>query len=119
MGEVDAALKPSNVAFQCVQALKERAKVIHQAPAFAPMERDSAGFERNPDASASQRPFGANVGLPFPFRGCREMEKDRKSTRLNSSHDQISYAVFCLKKKKKNVPFPYPQPYRILPCHAH
>src|SRR5206468_11288928 len=30
----------------------------------------------------------------------RERE-DRKSTRLNSSHDQISYAVFCLKKKKK------------------
>src|SRR2546421_10199721 len=29
------------------------------------------------------------------------LERDRKSTRLNSSHDQISYAVFCLKKKKK------------------
>src|SRR2546428_7316899 len=29
--------------------------------------------------------------------------KDRKSTRLNSSHDQISYAVFCLKKKKQHV----------------
>src|SRR5256886_12651868 len=29
---------------------------------------------------------------------------DRKSTRLNSSHSQISYAVFCLKKKKKNAP---------------
>src|SRR5206468_6349040 len=28
--------------------------------------------------------------------------QDRKSTRLNSSHDQISYAVFCLKKKKQN-----------------
>src|SRR2546428_7598838 len=28
---------------------------------------------------------------------------DRKSTRLNSSHDQISYAVFCLKKKKKTA----------------
>src|SRR3982750_5004466 len=27
--------------------------------------------------------------------------RDRKSTRLNSSHDQISYAVFCLKKKKR------------------
>src|SRR5206468_9620794 len=27
-------------------------------------------------------------------------KRDRKSTRLNSSHDQISYAVFCLKKKK-------------------
>src|SRR2546429_936346 len=30
-------------------------------------------------------------------------EEDRKSTRLNSSHGYISYAVFCLKKKKKNV----------------
>src|SRR2546430_9096490 len=30
-----------------------------------------------------------------------EKHKDRKSTRLNSSHSQISYAVFCLKKKKK------------------
>src|SRR5256712_11934125 len=30
-----------------------------------------------------------------------ESRTDRKSTRLNSSHDQISYAVFCLKKKKK------------------
>src|SRR2546422_3576367 len=29
-------------------------------------------------------------------------ERDRKSTRLNSSHGYISYAVFCLKKKKKN-----------------
>src|SRR5438132_9994087 len=29
--------------------------------------------------------------------------EDRKSTRLNSSHTVISYAVFCLKKKKKNV----------------
>src|SRR3712207_7287914 len=30
-------------------------------------------------------------------------EGDRKSTRLNSSHANISYAVFCLKKKKKNI----------------
>src|SRR2546422_6276815 len=33
-----------------------------------------------------------------PFR---EIQRDRKSTRLNSSHGYISYAVFCLKKKKK------------------
>src|SRR3989449_11671834 len=32
----------------------------------------------------------------------RDAGKDRKSTRLNSSHGYISYAVFCLKKKKKN-----------------
>src|SRR2546430_8039933 len=31
----------------------------------------------------------------------RSANRDRKSTRLNSSHSQISYAVFCLKKKKK------------------
>src|SRR2546422_3429460 len=32
----------------------------------------------------------------------RDAGEDRKSTRLNSSHGYISYAVFCLKKKKKN-----------------
>src|SRR2546429_6427258 len=32
------------------------------------------------------------------------LQRDRKSTRLNSSHGYISYAVFCLKKKKKNTP---------------
>src|SRR5206468_12761216 len=35
-------------------------------------------------------------------RGPRQASRDRKSTRLNSSHDQISYAVFCLKKKKQH-----------------
>src|SRR2546430_4139168 len=39
----------------------------------------------------------AEVRDQFPRTGC----PDRKSTRLNSSHSQISYAVFCLKKKKK------------------
>src|SRR5438270_3761865 len=38
------------------------------------------------------RPFGPSF-----------TSKDRKSTRLNSSHSQISYAVFCLKKKKKQT----------------
>src|SRR2546430_3082624 len=44
-----------------------------------------------------------------PAQGCSPDAKDRvrcqdrKSTRLNSSHSQISYAVFCLKKKKKKV----------------
>src|SRR3989475_7199932 len=35
------------------------------------------------------------------LRAARHPDLDRKSTRLNSSHSQISYAVFCLKKKKK------------------
>src|SRR2546430_9172173 len=37
----------------------------------------------------------------FKGTGNAELRLDRKSTRLNSSHSQISYAVFCLKKKKK------------------
>src|SRR5207245_8282586 len=36
------------------------------------------------------------------FRGGDDETLDRKSTRLNSSHGSISYAVFCLKKKKKD-----------------
>src|SRR5688572_31223488 len=36
--------------------------------------------------------------------GGDDRRQDRKSTRLNSSHSQISYAVFCLKKKKKKKP---------------
>src|SRR5690606_20531477 len=42
----------------------------------------------------------ANIGGNNGLRGYRT-ERDRKSTRLNSSHVKISYAVFCLKKKKK------------------
>src|SRR5258707_14223102 len=38
--------------------------------------------------------------LRIGFRGLSEDDGDRKSTRLNSSHANISYAVFCLKKKK-------------------
>src|SRR5205085_11899823 len=42
---------------------------------------------------------GASVVVPS--RNANAPTTDRKSTRLNSSHSQISYAVFCLKKKKK------------------
>src|SRR2546426_9160175 len=40
--------------------------------------------------------------MRFPLSG-RSRDRDRKSTRLNSSHLVISYAVFCLKKKKINL----------------
>src|SRR5688572_31616399 len=46
----------------------------------------------------------------FPFLQIDELSsfvEDRKSTRLNSSHSQISYAVFCLKKKKKKQKIKY------------
>src|SRR5437868_10811786 len=53
----------------------------------------------DPQASASLwLGRGREPGL---YRAIAE-KRDRKSTRLNSSHVSISYAVFCLKKKKKN-----------------
>src|SRR5688572_31194677 len=42
------------------------------------------------------------TGESIFFGASRLWRPDRKSTRLNSSHSQISYAVFCLKKKKKH-----------------
>src|SRR5439155_8609913 len=52
----------------------------------------------------------AAVFPPYPLkeklerdRDLKVVERDRKSTRLNSSHVAISYAVFCLKKKKKET----------------
>src|SRR2546429_8254026 len=45
--------------------------------------------------------FGVNVGLVGQQQLCYIL--DRKSTRLNSSHGYISYAVFCLKKKKTQL----------------
>src|SRR3712207_7979339 len=56
-----------------------------------------AGVWRDDDGVAQV--LGAEV---VADHGCREevVRRDRKSTRLNSSHANISYAVFCLKKKK-------------------
>src|SRR5258707_11953615 len=51
-----------------------------------------------PAPPAKPRPAGCRRRWPPP---CRGLAGDRKSTRLNSSHANISYAVFCLKKKKK------------------
>src|SRR5438105_5598849 len=51
---------------------------------------------------------GAITKLTEHMDGALSEELDRKSTRLNSSHEWISYAVFCLKKKKKNTRAPIP-----------
>src|SRR5690606_41602020 len=59
-------------------------------------EIEPSGFSwtRSPDGSISFEPSGDRVQLN---------PEDRKSTRLNSSHVKISYAVFCLKKKIKTL----------------
>src|SRR2546430_8236587 len=51
----------------------------------------------------SGRPFRRRAVLDPSRTACPGTRRDRKSTRLNSSHSQISYAVFCLKKKKHTI----------------
>src|SRR2546427_8783791 len=46
--------------------------------------------------------IGSHAGRVLPRDGLHAPATDRKSTRLNSSHSQISYAVFCLKKKNNS-----------------
>src|SRR2546430_13263275 len=58
--------------------------------------RDPAGIR----ATCEDYRAAATVDLEHD----RADAEDRKSTRLNSSHSQISYAVFCLKKKKRTCP---------------
>src|SRR2546422_3463756 len=48
------------------------------------------------------RPTTTTASTPARRLSASTTSRDRKSTRLNSSHGYISYAVFCLKKKKKN-----------------
>src|SRR5256885_11529004 len=60
----------------------------------------------DPGGTGSGRPGLRRSGLPPDTRHDHRLGHlpgDRKSTRLNSSHLVISYAVFCLKKKKKNT----------------
>src|SRR5688572_32635111 len=59
---------------------------------------------------ARSRPSGIPLDRP---------RQDRKSTRLNSSHSQISYAVFCLKKKKKKNKKQIRQHNKLPPTHLH
>src|SRR2546422_5012180 len=61
---------------------------LHDALPISPPGRRFSGTPRRPQGTAP-RP---SASVP---------REDRKSTRLNSSHGYISYAVFCLKKKKK------------------
>src|SRR3989475_3199193 len=57
----------------------------------------TAQAQPQPPAGAIAGPFGGPIADP------RAPMADRKSTRLNSSHSQISYAVFCLKKKNSAI----------------
>src|SRR3712207_7131947 len=59
---------------------------------------EAAKSRRMPDSVPPDLREAARVSKAWPYE---EARKDRKSTRLNSSHANISYAVFCLKKKTR------------------
>src|SRR5439155_25383112 len=68
---------------------------------FRSAERDTVRARQlRAAARCCDRGFFAPAGMPVSEGARHERRKDRKSTRLNSSHVAISYAVFCLKKKK-------------------
>src|SRR2546427_7989315 len=79
-----------------------RSAIIGRAipPAAGPGGRLGAGWER-----FMQRMWVRARILGFRGNSFTELKLDRKSTRLNSSHSQISYAVFCLKKKKNSITY--------------
>src|SRR2546426_7969876 len=81
-----------------------------QAPlAQAPDRREEQRDEEHADQGRDEHPEKDARADRVPARSARTARReqrrhaDRKSTRLNSSHLVISYAVFCLKKKKKNI----------------
>src|SRR2546430_12562881 len=69
----------------------------HEADVVVVLRRRIRQLERRSDHVVEPRQTG-------DLRGEQPARIDRKSTRLNSSHSQISYAVFCLKKKTTNHP---------------
>src|SRR5688572_31109720 len=71
---------------------------------YTTLFRSTNGFHRNEDELSRRKIIGEkNIGGVIQYER-NAFSADRKSTRLNSSHSQISYAVFCLKKKSiKNI----------------
>src|SRR5258707_6855449 len=69
-------------------------------------EVERAGIEHPQKRTIDRRQFperrGDDPGLAAEQSGLRRFDADRKSTRLNSSHANNSYAVFCLQKKKNH-----------------
>src|SRR3712207_7963524 len=63
-----------------------------------PQGEGGAGVDRG-----ERHAFGVSLQQPGRLHLQHEVRSDRKSTRLNSSHANISYAVFCLKKKNNNT----------------
>src|SRR2546430_12042856 len=80
---------------------------LHDALPICTAAGAAPAFRRCAAAGCRRRLFTRDLGEVLRTRGTsaarHPVDRDRKSTRLNSSHSQISYAVFCLKKKKHHT----------------
>src|SRR5258708_18803671 len=89
---------------EAVRALfAEYARSVDEPCCFAGFERELAELPRGYRALFIAEEGGVAAGCV----GLRDVDRDRKSTRLNSSHQIISYAVFCLKKKRSEILTPW------------
>src|SRR2546422_5195846 len=87
----DVLSKPDEVLAQRERGIHVRERVDADGHRAQP----AGNAEERGGARDAEQEHGADEPAAMP-------ERDRKSTRLNSSHGYISYAVFCLKKKNKN-----------------
>src|SRR2546422_5937839 len=88
---------PRSTLFPYTTLFRSRARLVHDERVDPSQDLERLGV-LDEDAGHGAAPRGDH---DRHRRGQPEGTRDRKSTRLNSSHGYISYAVFCLKKKKK------------------
>src|SRR5438270_10620442 len=75
---------------------------LHSFPTRRSSDLEDFADDVRETAQVSLRVGAGREGKGQILVGQLDSARDRKSTRLNSSHSQISYAVFCLKKKKES-----------------
>src|SRR2546427_8177789 len=85
---------PRSTLFPYTTLFRSSIETVEIAPAVLPAARLFDAWNR-------RALNDARLTVTIDDARSRLLVRDRKSTRLNSSHSQISYAVFCLKKKKK------------------
>src|SRR3712207_7514347 len=95
---------PRSTLFPYTTLFRSRPPVADERPLLPAHEGGS--LAGNESSSVSSIGSGYGRGWRDPRRGAA-LRSDRKSTRLNSSHANISYAVFCLKKKKQEREYVY------------
>src|SRR5258707_8916436 len=113
MGRVMSESKPGWLASLTARKASSKSRGVMGGAGRRSRLKSAEGHSISRSATASTAPLAGAASTLVRCAGTRSIisryrlgerySRDRKSTRLNSSHANISYAVFCLKKKKKNT----------------